>query len=125
KNAGDGIASSRRAARLLPSWRRSCKPGFARPGGAGLPWSAVHTCEHQSQPEFIYPSYFQSVAIGLRRAPWGSMKYSWLGCLLLGSQLLAGTQDSDLNVNKRYMVRSEEHTSELQSLTNLVCRLLL
>ena len=32
------------------------------------------------------------------------MKYSWLGCLLLGSQLLAGTQDSDLNVNKRYTV---------------------
>ena len=32
------------------------------------------------------------------------MKYSWLGCLLLGSQLLAGTQDSDLNVNKRYLV---------------------
>ena len=25
----------------------------------------------------------------------------------------------------RYPVRSEEHTSELQSLTNLVCRLLL
>ena len=32
------------------------------------------------------------------------MKYSWLGCLLLSSQLLAGTQDSDLNVNKRYTV---------------------
>jgi hypothetical protein len=32
------------------------------------------------------------------------MKYSWLGCLLLGSQLLAGTQDSDLNVNRRYTV---------------------
>ena len=32
------------------------------------------------------------------------MKYSWLGCLLLGSLLSAGTQDSDLNVNKRYTV---------------------
>ena len=32
------------------------------------------------------------------------MKYSWLGCLLLGSRLFAGTQDSDLNVNKRYTV---------------------
>src|ERR1039457_3117936 len=104
KSAVDEIASRRRAARLLPSWRRSCKPGLARPGGAGHPWSAVHTCEHQSQPAFIYPSYFQSVAIGLRRAPWRSMKYSWLGCLLLSSQLLAGTQDSDLNVNKRYTV---------------------
>jgi outer membrane protein assembly factor BamA len=32
------------------------------------------------------------------------MKYAWLGCLLVGSQLFAGTQDSDLNVNKRYTV---------------------
>jgi Omp85 superfamily domain len=32
------------------------------------------------------------------------MKYSWLGCLLVGSLLFAGTQDSDLNVNKRYTV---------------------
>jgi hypothetical protein len=32
------------------------------------------------------------------------MKYCWLGCLLLGGQLLAGTQDSDLNVNRRYTV---------------------
>jgi hypothetical protein len=32
------------------------------------------------------------------------MKYSWLGCLLLGSLVFAGTQDSDLNVNKRYTV---------------------
>jgi hypothetical protein len=32
------------------------------------------------------------------------MKYCWLGCLLLGSQVFAGTQDSDLNVNRRYTV---------------------
>jgi hypothetical protein len=32
------------------------------------------------------------------------MKYAWLGCLFLGSLLFAGTQDSDLNVNKRYTV---------------------
>ena len=32
------------------------------------------------------------------------MKYCWLGCLLLGSQVFAGTQDADLNVNKRYTV---------------------
>ena len=31
------------------------------------------------------------------------MKYSWL-CLMVGSLLYAGTQDSDLNVNKRYTV---------------------
>src|ERR1019366_6521405 len=104
RSAVDEIASSRRVARLLPSWRRSCNSGLARPWRRRPPWSVVHTCEHQSQPVFIYPSYFQSVAIGLRRAPLGSMEYSWLGCLLLGSQLLAGTQDSDLNVNRRYTV---------------------
>jgi hypothetical protein len=32
------------------------------------------------------------------------MKSSWLGCLLVGSLLFAGTQDSDLNVNRRYTV---------------------
>src|SRR5438046_4222747 len=32
------------------------------------------------------------------------MKHAWLGCLLVGSLLFAGTQDSDLNVNKRYTV---------------------
>jgi len=32
------------------------------------------------------------------------MKYTWLGCLMVGSLLFAGTQDSDLNVNKRYTV---------------------
>src|ERR1039457_6882545 len=40
----------------------------------------------------------------LKRAPWFVMKFSWLGCLMVGSQLFAGTQDSDLNVNKRYTV---------------------
>jgi hypothetical protein len=32
------------------------------------------------------------------------MRYSWLGCLCLGGLLFAGTQDADLNVNKRYTV---------------------
>jgi hypothetical protein len=32
------------------------------------------------------------------------MKYCWLGCLAFGSLLFAGTQDSDLNVNRRYTV---------------------
>jgi hypothetical protein len=32
------------------------------------------------------------------------MKHAWLGCLFVGSLLFAGTQDSDLNVNKRYTV---------------------
>ena len=32
------------------------------------------------------------------------MKYLWLGCFLVGNLLFAGTQDSDLNVNRRYTV---------------------
>jgi hypothetical protein len=32
------------------------------------------------------------------------MKYAWLACLISGGMLFAGSQDSDLNVNKRYTV---------------------
>ena len=35
------------------------------------------------------------------------------------------TTDNVLEVSNIEVIRSEEHTSELQSLTNLVCRLLL
>jgi surface antigen Omp85-like protein len=34
------------------------------------------------------------------------MRYAWLGCLLFGSQLFAGTQDSEFNVNTRYTVET-------------------
>ena len=34
------------------------------------------------------------------------MKYGWLGCLLLGSLLFGGTQDSEFNVNTRYTVEN-------------------
>jgi hypothetical protein len=34
------------------------------------------------------------------------MKYAWLGCLLLGGLLSAGTQDSEFNVNSRYTVET-------------------
>ena len=32
------------------------------------------------------------------------MKHAWIGCLLFGRLLFAGTQDSDMNVNTRYTV---------------------
>jgi hypothetical protein len=32
------------------------------------------------------------------------MKYAWLGCLLFGPLLFAGSQDTDINVNTRYTV---------------------
>ena len=34
------------------------------------------------------------------------MKFAWLGCLLVGSLLFGGTQDSELNVNTRYTVEA-------------------
>jgi hypothetical protein len=34
------------------------------------------------------------------------MRYAWLGCLLFGSLLFAGTQDSEFNVNSRYTVET-------------------
>ena len=34
------------------------------------------------------------------------MRYLWLGCLLFSSPLLAGNQDSDINVNTRYTVET-------------------
>jgi hypothetical protein len=36
----------------------------------------------------------------------GGMKYAWLGCLLFGGLLSAGTQDSEFNVNSRYTVET-------------------
>jgi len=50
------------------------------------------------------------------RAFWRYMKYAcprvlrpgvlWLGCLLIGGILSAGTQDSEFNVNSRYTVET-------------------
>ena len=34
------------------------------------------------------------------------MKFAWLGCLLVGGLLFAGTQDSEFNVNTRYTVET-------------------
>lgn len=34
------------------------------------------------------------------------MKYRWLGCFLFGSLLIAGSQDSEFNVNSRYTVET-------------------
>src|SRR5438093_4134000 len=45
------------------------------------------------------------------------------GCVLY--ELLTGKQAFEGETVTETLVRSEEHTSELQSLTNLVCRLLL
>jgi hypothetical protein len=44
--------------------------------------------------------------IGTWRAFLCRMKYAWLGCLLFGGLLFAGTQDSEFNVNARYTVET-------------------
>src|SRR5690606_41890774 len=43
----------------------------------------------------------------------------------IGSDLVFGREDNKFRTRGRGAVRSEEHTSELQSRENLVCRLLL
>jgi len=40
------------------------------------------------------------------------MNYRWLGCLLFGGLLLAGTQDAEINVNTRYTVESVSITGD-------------
>src|SRR5207244_6086825 len=118
RNAAAGIAINRPAVRLRPSWRRPCKPGWpdkpgwrrpgarglANPAGANPTSSALHTCERKSHRAQFHPFYLQQVGNGSKRAFAPIMKHAWLGCLLVGSLLFAGTQDSDLNVNKRYTV---------------------
>lgn len=40
------------------------------------------------------------------------MRYAWLGCLLFGGVLLAGTQDSEFNINSRYTVEAVRVSAE-------------
>src|SRR5437016_10846681 len=42
-----------------------------------------------------------------------------------GNTVVYDRADKVLEIDRHSIIRSEEHTSELQSLTNLVCRLLL
>src|SRR5438046_4364780 len=65
---------------------------------------------------FPYTTLFRSVSVGT---------VVLIALLLIsGSQFMLFAMWFDMESNKD-LRRSEEHTSELQSLTNLVCRLLL
>src|SRR5258706_11487973 len=70
-------------------------------------------------PAFLTPDNFINVA----------QDSAALGAVVVAETLILLTGKFDLSLQSTYglapMVRSEEHTSELQSLTNLVCRLLL
>src|SRR5437016_11053465 len=65
--------------------------------------------------------------------PYTTLFRSWLKKILIYNvakfiqrQVVAKKRDARRDVSlDRHLARSEEHTSELQSLTNLVCRLLL
>src|SRR2546427_3640165 len=63
---------------------------------------------------FPYTTLFRSVVSGAR----GALKGEGLEAPFVG-------RDRDLRLLKELFHRSEEHTSELQSQSNLVCRLLL
>src|SRR5258706_5325658 len=69
---------------------------------------------------FPYTTLFRSTPAGLRRKPIG-----W--CRENSSVIERPTTDEMPAIGrmKYSIMRSEEHTSELQSLTNIVCRLLL
>src|SRR5438093_8663362 len=65
---------------------------------------------------FPYTTLFRS---GLHQGPAGAFEQP-ADCLIPNSEIPFGRRRANEAVS-----RSEEHTSELQSLTNLVCRLLL
>src|SRR3989475_6908588 len=76
---------------------------------------------------FPYTTLFRSVleyaiAYGVKRVVVLSSSYVY-GALPDNPFYL--NEDFPLNVSRTYPERSEEHTSELQSQSNLVCRLLL
>src|SRR2546426_2497863 len=65
---------------------------------------------------FPYTTLFRSVHI------WARLSLSFISHLQLAHSMLTGPR---LESTLRQLLRSEEHTSELQSPCNLVCRLLL
>src|SRR5437016_10893716 len=94
---------------------------------------AQHTCHHERfaprRKTAAVAAYFVNPYFwGARRCPGRHPYYSRAGTC--PGELGCGERkesDDDLRHSwpRRSFLRSEEHTSELQSLTNLVCRLLL
>src|SRR5438093_7667798 len=72
---------------------------------------------------FPYTTLFRS-SCKLRKVA-GNGIWEPAGCWALKSPTSLGECTSIVTGSSLRLVRSEEHTSELQSLTNLVCRLLL
>src|SRR5688572_31790948 len=70
---------------------------------------------------FPYTTLFRSDALAARRSGRGALGLQ----RVLGRPLVQRLEDALEAVRLRGGLRSEEHTSELQSQSNLVCRLLL
>src|SRR5262249_59563265 len=77
-----------------------------------------------TSPLFPYTTLFRS--LHLEREPLHPDRASgWLSRLLIAAMGGTEARKPKWRVTEEVATRSEEHTSELQSLTNLVCRLLL
>src|SRR5262249_58883131 len=95
---------------------------FARPPAARLP-SRVFSCLLLTCSLFPPSAFF---FLMIRRPPRSTLfPYTTLFRSLERVGHLEGSARRQRRDGKRVDARSEEHTSELQSLTNLVCRLLL
>src|SRR3989475_8476915 len=73
---------------------------------------------------FPYTTLFRSLFQPLEESDGRADKVELLAELVLKEPLVAKVQSAGL-VGEEHKGRSEEHTSELQSQSNLVCRLLL
>src|SRR5258706_8839048 len=98
-----------------------CASGFMLAiSGAGCPAATTTTSTDLSPISLTSASWFSrklSFASGM--GPLNIIRYRV--CVIRAAPL----QDASVDLCVLDVVRSEEHTSELQSLTNLVCRLLL
>src|SRR5688572_32086509 len=73
---------------------------------------------------FPYTTLFRSLEISLENRDAGIGKGN-VPAIVIDEKVFANTQSASLEVGSVSHLRSEEHTSELQSQSNLVCRLLL
>src|SRR5258706_5595158 len=75
---------------------------------------------------FPYTTLFRSARHARETPTLGDVLYANKAKALVSENEWVGLRDERLRlIGIEHIARSEEHTSELQSLTNLVCRLLL
>src|SRR5690606_12566679 len=102
--------------------------------GEGITFSGVTGELLQAPPPSRASLLTQRVMAGLHFAQFGGYPMRWLyfvcgliSCAMIATGLVHYTvkQRRQAKGSRRFLHRSEEHTSELQSRENLVCRLLL